>query len=90
MRPATAADLAAAAAVYNEGIRGRGATFETVERTPDDLRPWLTDPHPFLVAQAVAEGTAVSSAGDGAVLGWARASAYRPRDCYAGIAEFSV
>lgn len=27
---------------------------------------------------------------DGRVVGWVAASTYRPRDCYAGIAEFSV
>ena len=87
VRPATAADLAAAAAIYNAGIRGRGATFETVERTPDDLRPWLVGPHPFLAAVDDREDDALA---DATVLGWAHASAYRPRACYAGIAEFSV
>jgi L-amino acid N-acyltransferase YncA len=80
IRPATPADLPAVAAIYNEGIRGRAATFETRERTPDDVRAWLGDPrHPVLVAES-----------GGAVLGWVAASAYRPRECYAGIAEFSV
>ena len=27
---------------------------------------------------------------EGRVVGWVAASAYRPRECYAGIAEFSV
>jgi L-amino acid N-acyltransferase YncA len=27
---------------------------------------------------------------EGGVMGWVAASAYRPRECYAGIAEFSV
>ncbi len=87
VRPATAADLADAAAIYNAGIRGRGATFETVERTPADLASWLAGPHPFLAA--VDDGGDHARA-DAPVLGWARASAYRPRACYAGIAEFSV
>lgn len=63
-------------------------TFETVERTPADVLAWFTPTdshedmpaHPFLVAESA----------DGKVLGWVRASAYRPRACYAGIAEFSV
>lgn len=84
IRDAAGADTDAIAAIYNEGIRGRGATFETVERAPDDIRAWLGAPdaerHPFLVA-ASASGT---------VVGWARASSYRPRACYAGIGEFSV
>ena len=80
VRPVTAADVPAITAIYNEGIRGRTATFETRERTPDEVAGWLGDPrHPVLVAVA-----------DGRVVGWVAASTYRPRDCYAGIAEFSV
>lgn len=80
VRPATAADAPRIAEIYNQGIRGRGATFETRERSPADVLPWLTDPrYPVLVAE-----------GGGEVLGWVAASAYRPRECYAGIAEFSV
>jgi phosphinothricin acetyltransferase len=80
VRPATAADLAAMAEIYNQGIRSRTATFETRERAAEDLRVWLDDPHhPVLVAEH-----------DGAVVGWIAASGYRPRECYAGVAEFSV
>lgn len=84
VRPAVAADADVVAAIYNEGIRGRGATFETVERSGDDVRAWFDAPdaavHPFLVAEDP----------HGAVLGWVRASSYRARACYASIAEFSV
>ncbi len=80
IRPATGDDAEAIASIYNEGIRGRGATFETRERTAADILPWFGDPrHPVLVAE---DG--------GRVVGWVAASTYRPRDCYAGIAEFSV
>jgi L-amino acid N-acyltransferase YncA len=80
IRPARVEDAAAIAEIYNHGIRGRQATFETRERTAEDVAPWFGDPrHPVLVA---VDG--------GRVLGWAAASTYRPRDCYAGIAEFSV
>jgi L-amino acid N-acyltransferase YncA len=81
VRPATAADAAAIADIYNEGIRGRTATFETRERTPDDVLPWISDAarHPVLVAER-----------EDRVEGWVAASAYRPRACYEGIAEFSV
>ena len=80
IRPATRDDVAAITAIYNEGIRGRTATFETRERAPDEVRGWLGDPrHPVLVAEA-----------DGRVVGWVSASTYRPRACYAGVAEFSV
>ena len=80
VRPARPGDAPAIAAIYNEGIRGREATFETRERSPEEVLPWLGSPrHPVLVAEL-----------DGRVAGWVAASAYRARDCYAGIAEFSV
>lgn len=80
IRPATPDDAEAIASIYNEGIRGRGATFETRERTAADVAGWFGDPrHPVLVAE---DGTQV--------VGWVAASTYRARDCYAGIAEFSV
>ena len=80
IRPATVEDAPAIARIYNEGIRGRGATFETRERTADEVLPWVGDPrHPVLVAEL-----------EGRVVGWVAASTYRARECYAGIAEFSV
>lgn len=81
IRPATEADLGEMAKIYNQGIRLRSATFETRERSVDDIRGWLGNPiHPVLVAEQ-----------DGKVQGWILASSYRPnRPAYAGIAEFSV
>ncbi|CAN5684090.1 arsinothricin resistance N-acetyltransferase ArsN1 [soil metagenome] len=68
------------AAIYNEGIRERNATFETRERSPSEVIPWLTsERYPMLVAYIGDE-----------ILGWIAASQYRPRECYTGIAEFSV
>ena len=85
IRPAGDADLAAVAEIYNEGIRGRMATFETIERTAADIATWLGDPrHPFLVAERTMD------AGAPDVVGWVRASDYRPRACYAGVGEFSI
>jgi len=87
IRDGEPADAEPIAAIYNEGIRGRQATFETTERTADDVISWFLASdaarHPFLVAER--EGVT-----DRQVVGWVRASAYRPRVCYAGIAEFSV
>ncbi|GAB1344408.1 arsinothricin resistance N-acetyltransferase ArsN1 family A [Gemmatimonas sp.] len=85
IRAAAPADAQAIASIYNEGIRGRTATFETAERTPEDILAWFTltgaaaVPYPFLVAEI----------GD-SVVGWVRASSYRPRDAYRQIAEYSV
>lgn len=80
VRSATVDDAAAIARIYNEGIRGRGATFETRERSADDIRAWFAEPRfPVLVAIH-----------DGEVAGFAAASAYRTRACYAGVAEYSI
>ena len=80
IRRADRGDAAAIARIYNEGIRGRGATFETRERAVEDIAGWFDDPRfPILVAVE-----------QGAVVGWAAASTYRARACYAGIAEYSI
>jgi len=80
-RPAFATDAAAITAIYNEGIARRSATFETQPRTVDDLLPRIADTrYPLRVATDPA----------GRVVGWAGLSSYRTRDCYAGIAEFSI
>lgn len=86
VRAARREDAAAIAEIYNQGIRGRGATFETEERSVEERERWLAShghAHPCLVAL---------QAGDGGerVVGWASTSSYRSRECYRGIAEFSV
>ena len=78
-RPATPHDAAAIAAIYNEGIEDRSATFETRPRTPEDVRAWFDGRHPIIVIER-----------DGSVVGFAETAPYRPRDCYAGVAEVSV
>jgi phosphinothricin acetyltransferase len=78
-RSADPRDAGAICAIYNEGITDRIATFETRLRTPDDIVAWFGGRHPVVVVE-----------GDGEVIAFAAASTYRPRDCYAGIAEFSV
>ena len=80
VRPAEVTDAPHIADIYNQGIRERMATFETSERSAEDLVPWLEDVrYPFLVAELAGE-----------IVGWIAASQYRPRACYAGVAEFSV
>ena len=80
-RDAAVADARAIARIYNEGIDDRVATFETRHRTADDVVQWLDGRHPVVVVED-------DDAGD--VIAFAATSTYRPRDCYAGIAEFSV
>ena len=79
-RDAAVADAAAIASIYNEGIDDRVATFETRHRTADDVVQWFDGRHPVVVVED----------DDGEVIAFAATSTYRPRDCYAGVAEFSV
>lgn len=78
-RPATLEDASAIAAIYNQGIEDRIATFETQARTATEISSWFEDGWPIVVVE---EG--------GELIAFAAASGYRPRPCYAGIAEFSV
>jgi phosphinothricin acetyltransferase len=78
-RPATPDDASAIAAIYNQGIEDRVATFETRPRTAADVAGWFDGRHPVVVVEA-----------DGGVVAFAAASLYRPRACYAGVAECSV
>lgn len=67
------------ARIYNEGIEDRVATFETRPRSAEDICGWFDGAHPIVVVE---DG--------GAVVAFAATSTYRPRECYAGIAETSV
>jgi len=78
-RRATPADAATIADIYNEGIEDGIATFETRLRTPDDVRKWFGARFPIVVVEK-----------GGQVIAFASTSEYRPRECYAGVAEFSV
>jgi len=78
-RAATPADAAVIARIYNEGIEERIATFETRLRTAADVEKWFDGLHPIVVIED-----------EGAIIAYASTSMYRPRECYAGIAEFSV
>lgn len=79
-RDATPADAAAIAQIYNQGIEDRTATFEIRPRAPRDVEKWFDGKHPVVAVEN----------GDGRVIAFAATSTYRPRDCYSGIAEFSV
>ena len=78
-RPAIPDDAPRITAIYNQGIADRVATFETRPRTVEDIVAWFDGHHPIVVVED-----------SGQVIAWAGTSAYRPRACYAGIAEFSV
>ena len=78
-RLATPEDAEAIVSIYNEGIEERVATFETRPRSVKDIGGWFGDEHPTVVVE-----------GDGSIIAFATTSAYSARECYAGVAEFSV
>ena len=83
IRDATAADAAAIARIYNQGIEDRVATLETQLRTPEERAEWLAargPRHPVLVA--------VDDAGS--VAGWGSLNAFNPRPAYDHVVDFSV
>lgn len=79
VRPAGPEDASAIADIYNQGIADRIATFETRPRASDDILPWFGTRYPVVVVEDA-----------GQIIAFASTSTYRPRECYAGIAEFSV
>jgi L-amino acid N-acyltransferase YncA len=79
IRAAAPTDAPAIARIYNEGIEDRIATFETRLRQAPDIEQWLGGRHPVLVAEQ-----------NGAVVGFGATFEYRPRECYAGVAETSL
>jgi phosphinothricin acetyltransferase len=78
-RPASLDDAADITRIYNEGIEDRLGTFETRPRTDADIRTWFDGRHPIVVVESPA-----------GIVAFASTSSYRARECYAGVAEFSV
>jgi L-amino acid N-acyltransferase YncA len=82
VRRALAGDAEAIAHIYSQGIEERIATFETEPRSTEDILEYLAERegrYPVIVVEQ-----------DTRVVAWASAGPYRSRDCYAGVAEFSV
>ena len=78
-RRASLDDAPRIAQIYNEGIEDRVGTFETRPRSEQDVRAWFDGLHPVVVVE---DGKHIQA--------FASTSTYRSRDCYAGVAEFSV
>lgn len=72
-------DAAAIAHIYNQGIADRHSTFETRSRTAQDVEARFDGVHPIMVVEE-----------DSQVVAFVSTSSYRARECYAGVAEFSV
>ena len=82
IRPATAADAAATAAIYNEEVAHSTVTFDLVPRTLEEQARWL-DARSGALEVVVAEAA-------GAVAGFASLSPYRDRPAYRTTVEDSV
>jgi L-amino acid N-acyltransferase YncA len=78
-KAASPKDAEAIARIYNEGIEERIATFETRPRTAGEILAWFEGGYPVVVVEE-----------NGVVISFANTSAYSPRECYSGVAEFSV
>src|SRR3954469_24349451 len=79
VRPAAGGEADAIAAIYNEGIEDRVATFETRLRSAAEVAGWIGGELPCVVAE------------DGAaLLGFARVSPYSDRCVYDGVGEHGV
>jgi phosphinothricin acetyltransferase len=82
IRPATSADAAAIAAIYNHYVRTSTATFDTQEKSAEDRVAWLAEhdaSHPVLVAE-----------NDGRIVAWGSLSRWGTRCAYEHSVEISV
>jgi phosphinothricin acetyltransferase len=80
VRPAEPRDAAAIAAIYNQGIEERQATFQTRPHTADDFTERIAGERPFLVVEE-----------DGLVVAWAAVLPYSdPAPYYAGVGEATM
>ena len=79
-RQAIPAGAAAIAAIYNEGIADRIATFETEPRTPQQIAEWYRPGTLIMVAERAGEG----------VVAFAASFPYSTRSCYAGIGKATL
>ena len=84
IRPATDRDVDVVAAIYTHHVLYGTATFETEPPTSDEMHRRRED--------VVARGLPylIAAAQDGTVLGYAYATAYRPRPAYRNTVENSI
>jgi phosphinothricin acetyltransferase len=78
VRPMTEADAGAVLAIYQAGMDGGNASFDTTAPTWEAFDRGRLAAHRY-VAEA-----------DGAVQGWIAVSPTSSRECYAGVVELSV
>jgi len=79
LRPMSEADLPTVLSIYQQGIDGGDATFESAPPTPEQFD-----------ASRLAEHRIVAASRSGRVVGWAAVSPVSPRAVYGGVVEHSV
>jgi phosphinothricin acetyltransferase len=80
VRPAEPRDAAVIAAIYNQGIEERQATFQTRPHSAEDFTKRIADQQPFLVVEE-----------DGVVVAWAAVLPYcDTAPYYAGVGEATM
>ncbi len=79
VRLAVPEDATAIAAIYNEGIDERIATFETRHRRPEDVRCWIGRRYPVVIVED-----------DEGPVAFAAALPYSSEEWFAGVAEAIV
>jgi phosphinothricin acetyltransferase len=80
VRPAAAADAAALAEIFNQGVEDRVATFQTALATAEDMEELVAADPVFVVAERA-----------GTIVGFGRVSPYADaHPYYAGVGEASV
>ena len=80
IRRGTATDAGAIAAIHNQGIAERAATFDTDDVTPAAVAGWLGQERaPLLVAEL-----------GGRVVGWARVIGSGERCALSGVGEYTI
>ena len=83
IRPALAADVPAIAAIYGHAVRGSVATFDVADPEPAYWQAKLDSTHP-------GDHVLVAEDAEGAVIGYAYSSSFRPRPAYDRTRETSV
>jgi phosphinothricin acetyltransferase len=79
-RLASLADAEVITRIYNDGIEDRVGTVETRPRSVAEVSAWFDGAHPIVVVEDAHDKT----------VAFASTSRYLARECYSGIAEFSV
>ena len=82
-RLATLEDIHAIKTIYNQGIEDRIATLETQQRSTEEMKHWFR-------SKSERHKVIVVTAENNNIVGWASLNVFNPRECYKGVADFSV